>query len=481
MSVRYQPTLAIDGRPIAGTTLGDGLLPLAGLTIDWGQDDIYSPTKPATATVYVADEDGGWSAETRLVGATMAITRAPGVVVFRGTIGSAELAATTVQDDNGVKHDIYVTKIVATCPLAYLDMAVLPGTGISGSAVEAYYGVGFWDTKQAGGPSGAGASYATGGSQGGALRYVDSVEWVPTIVPEVSLAYNANVRRYATSEAMSLGELLRRYYSLVPLAHVVYNPATHGIEIGRPATTPGAQLVLVAGVIEIVPLAGYPIPAGALIVDKGAPLLSTAGNAIDLVAVSYQEGGTSGGTDSFGVAYRSPKIVEQIAYARTATSRGDKTLSIASPLPSIASSPGYHNLLATAIAAAVDGINNKFTHPDVIYDFRRFVSGDAGLDVLLLDTKSRSTALLFPASKFNHLPNVSPFYQVIGGTLAWNAQQSGSQLEAGWTQRMRLAPTTGTPNAVDYLTWMTNTTVDATNLDPIISAADMAAVTVGLP
>jgi hypothetical protein len=484
VTAQYPPTLSIDGEPIAGTVLGDGLLPLADIEITWGQADLYAPTAPAVAKVAVLDETGAWSTDNALVGSKLVLTRAPGVVVFRGTIGDVSIDDYAVQDEAGAVHRVYRTTISATCPLADLDMAVVPGPGVPGSAPQTFlYGDDHWPRNSLVNWRNA---LLAGGAQGGVLRHVDDMAAVSNTIAGVGTGLLG--RRYLASEGRSLLELVERLYAAYALSHVVYNPATHKLEIGLPAASAGLALVLDAGVIKLSIAAGYMVRAAQVIVEKQAVIRSTVLNAIDAVLVRSEfPNSSTGGPDANGNYFEINTLPggnstthPQQAIARTEGARADKTLALDTTVYSPTSAPTVLADLAAQIAALVSGVNNQFAMPPVTFDFRRFTTGDPALDNLLLDTKSAPTAIYFLGSRFNHLANIGPQFQLIGGVLRWHPQLTGSLLDAGWTQEARLAPTVGVIDNVTIDNLVTNAGPTIEDFDPDITLADLGVISIGL-
>jgi hypothetical protein len=240
--------------------------------------------------------------------------------------------------------------------------------------------------------------------------------------------------------------------------------------------------------MTVTPVTGKSIPANDLILTESKKLTATVQSAIDIIRTHW----TSSPFLTLNAGQKYYHETQTGHYDPTAS--GQRVLEIdshfnyrPSPVQPTQIDDATHTTwnelvlrLGVTTADLVDDVNGKFLMPALRYDFRRQSTGDTELDHLLLDTKDRAVPLYFPGSLFDQLPNVGPQHQLVGGTTTWNGKVTGSNLDAGWTVDMVLAPATGagTPVTIDAL--VTNTTPLMDAFDPALYIDSLGAVTIGL-
>lgn len=482
----YEPTVTINGVAVAGSWDGSTLVALDGLTIHWGRTDLFAETEPAQMTVSIIDPTGSWATNNDLIGQPIVVERAtPTTKVFRGRVADIDITALKVQNPVTGNYDrVWRTDLQCTDPLTDLAQAIAAGAGLNYVTNIGYVPNGGWAKQNT--PALRVAEMFTAG----AGEFVDSIQ-APALPAAIvgpapgggTVARTPGVAYHPEPDHNFL-ELIERLYKYVALARVSYDPVTHGIVMGMPADNDGMALVLVAGKMTIVPVAGLSIPANTVIMTDEITVNSGVDSAIDAVKFDWYAPAL------YNTDEKDHWETIQINTTRfSRAQRGRRYLTVASDLDALGGGSYYTTVdsraiwalnMATALAAVIDEVNGRFSVPEGLrLDLRRFTY-DAAVVALALDTKTHTDGIYFPFSILNPLENVGPMFQVIGGTLTWHNAKRGSTLPAGWTHDLQLAPTTGALLNVSMANLVTSSIPTMADFDPLLTMGELGNVTIGL-
>jgi hypothetical protein len=474
VAMRYQPYIYIGGVYVAGGGNGTALVAIDRLTIDWGRSEIYSEPDPATLTLVVLDPTGEWSSSRDMIGQLVEIYRAaPDIRMYRGRVTDLVTRPFTISDTvTGKPRRVWRTEIITADPTAELARMIVPGTGDaapSNTSDTKYLTA--WHMAQTVGP------FDPSNAANDTDRVADIMSrGANQIVTAIERpATKRQVARHQYDEGLSLLDLVRKMYHVDVLAHVNYDAATNALTVGRTATSSTFALTF-DGLIRFTPTAGLTVDARTVIVSDGLNLTSTVGEGIDTVEVTHARTIAATNTEPWSTEYVKAPAGRTAQYSPA--SKGARALEIKTDMTSL---PAIAALTAATVAA-VDGINGKFRVEGLRYDFRRFDSGNAALDALLLDTKDRPTPLYFTGSLLNRFANAGPQFQMIGASLSWEPPPRGSSRSAGWVVDMRLAPTSriAAPGNLKVGELVTNAARVMGEFDPRINLSDLGNVTIGL-
>jgi hypothetical protein len=475
----------------------DGSQEIVGLdqvTIVWGRETLYDAVAPASASIRLLDPTGFWATANDLNGRLVKIGRStPARIVFRGQVTEIKSQLTVVRNPaTGRNQFVWIVTLTVVDKLANLAQS-RPAYPATLAAPGPTYAGGFFDATVV-----KPGTYIVGGVAtpsipsryeqllaAGILSYVASVA-NPDPAAFYGTASIAYVGDVFMEDGPSFLSLLVDLYALLPLGHVNYVPDTDSVIIGLPATSSGLSLTYAAGVLVLAPVAGLTIDAAQVgIPTEGATIESRIQASADIVRSHYRHyNGSSGGSPQSPVDQQIDILTTRGATSSTARvmdAGGIWTGNDNNPSTGPFYTPyalDFAQRLGAATKVLVDQINGQFASPDLSFDFRRFAPGDTIADVLLA-CYDQPTPLYFKNSILNYLPNYGPQFQLIGGTITWMGEKDGSDLPAGWSVDMTLAPAPSTAATATITTLVTNATATISSFDPNITLADLGDVTIG--
>lgn len=484
----YEPTVALDGVQLAGSWDGSSIVALDGLAIHWGRTDLFEENNPASLTLSVIDPSGSWATNNDLMGQPVVVERAdPATKMFRGRVADVDVVPVTILNPTTGAYDrVWRVDLQITDPLTDLAQAIASGSGLEYVTGLGYVPNGGWAGQTS--PAGRVAEMFTAGA-GEFVSSIQAPAQPAAIVGPApgggTVARQPGVAAHPGTETHSFLDLIQRLYKYVPAARVSYDAPTHGVVIGLPASNDGMALTLVAGKMTIVPASGLSIPASKVIVTDGLSVSSNVGAAIDAIQLDWFASAI------YNTDENDHWITSQTPTTRfSKAQRGRRYLKVESDIASNAAGVPYYTTPASrevwaannaaALAAIVDQVNGRFSVPQGLrIDLRRFTF-DAAVIALVLDPRTHTDALYFPASILNPLDNVGPMFQLIGGVITWHSAKTGSRLPAGWTIDLQLAPTTGALVNVSMSALVTSSTPTMADFDPLLTMGELGNVTIGL-
>lgn len=456
MSITDPPTVVINGVTTVPEWDYAGTIALAGLTITWGRDGLYDEATPAQLKLSIIDIDGSWASADDLVGKPVQVIRGDGITIFRGRLTDHDATPLTLTDpDFGMPRRVWQLELSASCKLAELAQAVLPGPGNVPADVEAY-GPNYWSTQS---PTARLADIMTQG----AADIVAGIQWV---APYAAGGWYPLTRYRKFADRKSALDLIEALYNAAPLVHANYNPHTNTVEMGKPADTDGLDLEWDGDTLTLDVDGGLTIPANTIVVPGDYTAATSIDKAIDVVQVTVPNLGPS----------TSYEIVDATTEARAArfdpTARGRRVLSVTNDVFYNAGTgpDAWQTHLANDTRDYVNDVNGRLTLPTLRFDFKRFDYAPAVAALALL-TYDKPTPLYFEGSIFNTLLAAGAAHQIIAGTLVFDGH---------WSADVTVAP------AVGYgVGLMVNqlVTIDAPTMadyDDDITLADLGNVTTGV-
>lgn len=490
---RQRPAVTI-GSTVIPDSLDDSatIIALAGLTLDWGKEDVYARVDPSMLALELMDRDGIWSADTARYGELVRIALPSGRVIFRGSVTETHMILTNISTESGIER-VWRTTIRAVDILADLDRDAMSNGGTDTVIYPE-------PVVKAGGTNAVEISMQTHYARmmnAGMSRYVDA-----TIRPADLSAAHGFGRSATTNDVPTWLEMLYQLWRALPFAAVNYDPDAHALVGLQPASAAGIHIALVfvddtirlraeSGSSGVAPVS---LTAARLEVDN-VELTSTIQSAITTVEIahnfkswSYHEilgnryffpaSAWSDSQSLFTVPGTSAAIARSVSVPLRSIVNppaNPPTLppgSVIPELPDVATGPPISTVIGPAWAAAVAQVNGKLMPPDAVYDFERWPE-DVDVEAFMLRTYAAATPVFISAAYTAGLPNVPSILEVIGGRLRW---------DDGWESTMHFGPTLGAGVGVGVAINELVTTPDPgfDDYDPAITLADLGTVTKGV-
>lgn len=457
MGILDAPTVTIAGHTI--TDQWDPTHPIVcdGIRFVWGRTNIYDENSATTLKLRLVDADGTLAGTSRLSGTGITVTRGDGRIIFRGRLTNHTIDRRTITDPiSRQPRTVWLLELSASCKLAELAHAVLPGPG-NVPAVVTNYGENYWATDEP--PARVAAVMAAGANQ-----IVSGIDW-STPFP-AGPYYNAcRPRKFA--DGWSVLDHIVSLYNMHPVSHVNYDPHANRTRIGQTAATSLLALKWLAGKLQLALTGGELVDAARVGVPSGYRTETTRGDGVDMVQIVQP---TFGPSSNYEIV---DHVVERQTSRFDPAQHGRNVHRVHSDMYYF---PGtdpntWQKNLADATRNIINILNDKLRLPTVRFDWRKFTY-DASLAQLLIDTYDKPTPLYFYRSVFNPITDTGVTHQVLGGTLTW--QQGGWQLDA----TLGPAAGTGTGITVDQICAHPDPTM--ADFDEGITLADLGNLTQGV-
>jgi hypothetical protein len=483
MSTLYRALVTIAGRPVSGSWNGDNVVGVGELDIPWGRRDVYDDVEASVLTATLIDPHGTLATDTTLMGAE--VTVAPeGLIqpslgrtelLFRGTINDVTSRPVTVHNPRTNRaEDVWEVTIKATDPLAELAGAVLPGP-VRDEPGYPYAAQPIYPRRVGFGERGtdimnAGANKIISG------WYAPDASWMP---------YLHVVEYRDADDRLSLYELFKRLYHYAGFSWVNYDHDSNWLQYGQLARADGLGLSYDGTTVTL-------DPKNALVLD--GRLVSYAGDdsirqtilsAIDVIKFNWSSRFYNTADPA---AAQDPRKAE-VHVVRTnhynAAQGGLRTLEVDTDIgssvtgsqtsPTVQSNVGA---VADRYLEAVNAFNGKVTPPVLRWAFDRAPRND-DLAETLLRLRTRARPIFIAGSIYNGMPNIGPFFQLIGGTVRYHKTPSG---DMSWEVDMILAPALvkGSPGNLTLNQLTTETTSTLEQFADDIHIGDLGHLTEGI-
>ena len=450
---KHKPTITISGATVQCDWDDPGApVVLDGVRVRWGRDRLYDPTQPSEAILDFLDPDGAWGSNPALFGSDITITTDLGTM-FRGKIDGITLTPDTAAEANpSIPPDVWRVQLTASDVIADLARITPPGSvdpaGATGAeaVAQSYYGPGRWTYTPTNSEMRR-AAITTAMRKLGINTKVNTKDFAIAVPPGHDWTF------YYREPQLSAGDDLYTLIQAVQargdeITHARYLPDDDLLTWGGFPTRGELILTYAASVINAVADAASgarTIPCGMIGIDGSESVDSAVTHNISSFRVNqYTQGTYIAGTGTPGEGYGAEIFRPTAVEVPVGGARGFAQLVSAAMIVNDSRYPTtptqYQNETAAAFAARVIPViaelNGRLLPPDLVFDIEAYNYGTEPESVLMC-TYSNAGAWTFPGARYEALTGWGPFFQLIGGELAY---------QQGWTHTATFAPSLSSTN-----------------------------------